>query len=46
MSVTQFAFVSLVVLHPEKFGMKRATKEELEGISRGVWFSLANHSSS
>jgi len=31
MSGTQFAFVALIVLHPEKFGMRRATEEELEG---------------
>ncbi len=28
---TQFAFVGLVILHPDKFGMKRATEEELAG---------------
>lgn len=31
MSGTQFAFIGLIVLYPEKFGMKRATKKEMEG---------------
>lgn len=31
MSGTQFAFMGLVLLYPEKFGMARATEQELEG---------------
>ena len=31
MSGTQFAFMGLVILHPEKFGISRATDKELEG---------------
>ena len=31
MAGTQFAFMGLALLHPEKFGLARATKQELEG---------------
>ena len=31
MSVTQFAFMGLAILYPEKFGMRKATDHELEG---------------
>jgi len=31
MSGTQFAFIGLIVLYPQKFGLGRATDEELEG---------------
>ncbi len=31
MSGTQFAFMGLVLIHPEKFGISRATDKELEG---------------
>lgn len=31
MSGTQYAFIGLIVMHPDKFGMARATDEELEG---------------
>lgn len=31
MNGTQFAFMGLVLLHPEKFGVSRATDKELEG---------------
>ena len=31
MALTQFAFMGLIILHPHKFGLGRATKNELEG---------------
>jgi len=31
MSGTQFAFIGLIVLYPQKFGLGRATDEEMEG---------------
>lgn len=36
MSGTQFAFMGLVLLHPEKFGISRATERELEGFVH-IW---------
>lgn len=36
MSGTQFAFLGLLVLHPDKFGVARATEDELEGFVH-IW---------
>lgn len=39
MSGTQFSFLGLLLLYPEKFGMRGATREELEGFVH-VWRCL------
>ncbi|XP_054263869.1 uncharacterized protein LOC128987158 [Macrosteles quadrilineatus] len=43
MSITQFGFVGLMIMHPEKFGAGNATEEELEGfvhLWRGLGYLL------
>jgi len=43
MSITQFGFVGLIIMYPEKFGAGNATEEELEGfvhLWRGLGYLL------